>query len=76
MFVMLEKWKNIVGKRKCFGVLLTDLSKAFNYLSHEPLITKLHAYDFDLPALKLVQSYLSNRKKDHNQFNIELGYLF
>ena len=60
---MLEKWKNAVDKGKCFGVLLTDFSKTFDCLSHELLIAKLHAYGFDLPALKLIQSYLSNRKQ-------------
>ena len=62
LLVMLEKWKNAVDKGKCFGALLTDLSKAFDCLSHELLIAKLHAYGFDLPALKLIDSYLSNRK--------------
>ena len=60
---MLEKWKNAVDKGKCFGALLTDLSKAFDCLSQELLIAKLHAYGFDLQALKLIQSYLSNRKQ-------------
>ena len=63
LLVMLEKWKNAVDKGKCFGALLTDLSKAFDCLSHELLIAKLHAYDFELSALKLIQSYLSNRKQ-------------
>ena len=61
--MMLGKWKNAVDKGKHFGELLTDLSKAFDCLSHELLIAKLHAYGFDLPALKLIQSYLSNRKQ-------------
>ena len=26
---MLEKWKSLLDKEKAFGVLLTDLSKAF-----------------------------------------------
>ena len=43
--------------------LLTDLSKVFDSLSHEPLIAKLDAYGFDKNALKLVNSYLSNRKQ-------------
>lgn len=53
---MLENWKNVVGKGKCFGVLLTDLFKVFKSLSHELLIAKLHAYGFDFPLLKLIQS--------------------
>ena len=63
LLVMLEKWKNVVDKGKCFGALLTDLSKAFDYLSHQQLLSKLHSYGFDLLALKLIQSYLSNRKQ-------------
>ena len=57
-----RKMENAVDKGKCFGALLTDLSKAFDCLSHEPFIAKLLAYCFNLSALKLIQSYLSNRK--------------
>ena len=56
LLVMLEKLQNAVHEGKCFGALLTDLLKAFDCLSHELLIAKLHAYGFDLPALKLIQS--------------------
>ena len=42
---------------------MTDLSKAFDCLSHEFLIAKLHAYGFSLNALRLVHSYLINRKQ-------------
>ena len=42
---------------------MTDLSKAFDCLPHELLIAKLHAYDFSLSALRLMYSYLSNRKQ-------------
>ena len=66
LLVMLEKLKNAVDKRKCFRALLTDLSKVFDCLSQELLIAKLHAYGFNLPALKLIQSYLSNRKQRTN----------
>ena len=66
LLVMLEKLKNAVDKRKCFRALLTDLSKVFDCLSQELLIAKLHAYGFNLPALELIQSYLSNRKQRTN----------
>ena len=63
LLAMLEKWKNAADKGKVFGALLSDLSKAFDCLSHELLIAKLNAYGFSLSALKLIQNYLSCRKQ-------------
>ena len=60
---MLEKWKSAVDKGKSFGALLTDLSKAFGCLPHELLLAKLHAYGFSIAALRLIHSYLTNRKQ-------------
>ena len=51
---LLEKWKNSVDKDKCFGALLTDLSKAFDCLNHELLTAKLNAYGFTLSTLRLI----------------------
>ena len=62
LLAMLEKWRS-AADNKTFGVLLTDLSKAFNCLSHEILLEKLHACGFSIPALRLVHSYLKNRKQ-------------
>ena len=46
-----------------FGLLLTDLSKAFDFLSHELFLAKLHAYGFRFAALRFIHSYLTNRKQ-------------
>ena len=66
---MPERWSR---QGKFFWALLMDLSKAFEYFSHELFIEKLFAYGFDLPALKRIQSNLSNRK----QKTFSLGDLF
>ena len=60
---MLEKWKSPVDKGKLFGALLTDLYKAFECLSHELVLAKLHAYGFSIAALRLIHRYLTNRKQ-------------
>ena len=60
---MLEKRKSAVDNKKTFGALLTHLSKAFDCLSNEILLEKLHAYGFSIPALSLVYNYLKNIKE-------------
>ena len=63
LLFMLEKWKYAVDNGKVFGILLTDLSKAFDCLSHELLIAELHAYGFSILALRVIYSYLENTKQ-------------
>ena len=61
---MLEKWKRPIGGSKVFGALLIDLSKAFDCLNYDLLITKLNAaYVVSFPALRLIHDYLLNRKQ-------------
>ena len=42
-------------------MLLKDLSKVFDYISHDLIIPKLHEYGFDMLSLKLINSYLTSR---------------
>ena len=59
---MLEKWKSAVDIGKYFGAILTDLSKAFDCVSHELVLAKLHAYGFSLRALRLIDIYVMELK--------------
>ena len=58
---MLEFLKNALDKGFCTGVLLTNLSKAFDCISHDLLIAKLYAYGFSKGSLNLVYNYLCDR---------------
>ena len=60
---MIEKWRNCLYRGKVTGALLTDLSKAFDCLTHELLIAKLNAYGFDINATRIIYSYLTGRKQ-------------
>ena len=44
------------------SIICMDLSKAFDCLVHDFLITKLEAYGFTYESLKLINNYLTDRK--------------
>ena len=62
LLVMFEKWKKVLDNGGSCGALLVDLSKAFDCIVHDLLLTKLSAYGFDYNSLKLINSFLSGRK--------------
>ena len=56
----IEKARKILDKGETFGALLTDLSKAFDCMTLDLLIAKLHALNFDMNAHNLIFDYLTN----------------
>ena len=57
LITMTENWRKNTDNDKLCAVLLTDLSKAFDYNVNDFLIAKLEAYGFSCEALKVMQNY-------------------
>ena len=60
---LIEDCKRALDKHMHVGLLLLDLSKAFDCLPHKLLLCKLHAYGVSRDACDLLCSYLTNRKQ-------------
>ena len=60
---LFKKCKSIVDNGHIFSALLNNISKASDCPKHEILIARLNTDGFSLPALRLIQNYLSNRKQ-------------
>ena len=63
--IVLGEWEVSAGPQTHLKKIFrrTDLSKAFDCFPHELMLAKLHGYGFSLRALRLIQSYLTNRKQ-------------
>ncbi len=58
---LIESWKSAFDNKDCVGILLMDLSKAFDCIPHGLMISKLHAYGLSNNACVFMSSYLSGR---------------
>ena len=60
LMAIIEKFKKSLDRGGECAAFLIDLFKAFDCLTHDLIIAKLHAYRFD-KTLKLMHSYLTDR---------------
>ena len=63
LMYMLENWKNMLDKGGYVCAMFMDLSKAFDTIHHDLMITKLEAYGLSQDALQYMRSYLTNRQQ-------------
>ena len=70
---LIEKRKQCLDQSLVFGVLLSDLSKAFDCLSHKLLAAKLNAYGLETSAVRLIFDYMTNRKQRTKAYGKGIG---
>ncbi len=58
---VIDLWKNTLDSNNFAGTILIDLSKAFDYMPHRLLITKLKTYGLTDHTCRFMSSYLSGR---------------
>ena len=57
----IESWKAKLNNVSKLGVIIMDLSKAYDSLNHDLLLAKLEAYGLDNNAVSFMKSYLTSR---------------
>ena len=76
LIAVIEKARKILNNGETFGALLTDLSKAFDCMTHDLLVAKLHALNFDMNELNLIFDYMTGRKQRVKIFSSYLKFQF
>ena len=61
LLTLIEDWKQAVDSKQLVSVLSTDMSKAFDSLSHSLTVKKLEAYGFGERSLNLMRSFFDER---------------
>ena len=71
---LLEDWRNKLDNNNVAGAFSTDLSKPFDCIPQDLLVTKLDAYGFNRDTVAYIYLYLKNRKQ-HVRINGTQSYL-
>ena len=61
---LIENWEKALDEEFLVGTVLMGFSKAFDFIPHDLVIPKLHAYGFSYTAtVTFIYSYLKHRKQ-------------
>ena len=60
---LVEQCRKSLDKKGIVGMVLMDLSKAFDCLPHDLLIAKLEAYGFGIGSLRIIFDHLTSQKQ-------------
>ena len=60
---LIEEYRKNLDNNYFIGAVLTDFSKAFNCVSHDHVIAKLAATEFNKNMICYIYSYLKSRKQ-------------
>ena len=63
LFKLLHSWQKELDNSGFIGIILMDLSKAYNCLPHDLIIAKFEAYGLSKNSQKLLLDYLEGRKQ-------------
>ena len=66
---LIESWKKSLDQKKFVGIVLMDLSKAFDSIPHDLIIAKMPAYGVSKNSLVFLYSYLKRRKQNVRIYN-------
>ena len=61
MAYLTEKWNHSLHQAGESKIVALDISKAFDRVWHEALLSKMRAFGIDASLLQWIRSYLSNR---------------
>jgi hypothetical protein len=60
---VIEEWKTVLDRGHHVGVIMMDLSKAFDAITLSLLLAKLHSYGLSKNSCEMIRSYLTNLKQ-------------
>ena len=73
---LIESCKKSCNQKQFLGSVLMGFSKAFDFISHDLLIAKMHTYGFSKKSLVFFFSYLKKKKTKNNTHSILQVLLF